>query len=106
MAPHQVGLCAPRPAVPVRILPDADLANRASRACGDLTGSWRLPNAAGIVDNSTARRQVVSSRTPRRWEEQGANPLTMTTPEYKAFMQAQVEKWAKVIKANNIAPIN
>jgi tripartite-type tricarboxylate transporter receptor subunit TctC len=40
------------------------------------------------------------------WEKQGARPFTMTQPEFDAFMQAQVEKWARVIKANHIAPIN
>ncbi len=40
------------------------------------------------------------------WEKQGARPFTMTQPAYEAFMQSQVEKWAKVIKANNIALIN
>jgi tripartite-type tricarboxylate transporter receptor subunit TctC len=40
------------------------------------------------------------------WEKQGATPLVMTQPEFKAFMAAEVVKWAKVIKANHIALIN
>ena len=40
------------------------------------------------------------------WEQQGAEPLTMTQPQFKAFMDAQVAKWADVIKANNIRAIN
>jgi tripartite-type tricarboxylate transporter receptor subunit TctC len=40
------------------------------------------------------------------WEEQGATPMVMTQPEFAAFMTAEVEKWAKVIKANHIALIN
>lgn len=36
------------------------------------------------------------------WEAQGATPITMTQPEFAHFMQAQVDKWAKVIKANHI----
>jgi hypothetical protein len=30
----------------------------------------------------------------------------MTQPQFKAFMEAEVEKWAKLIKANNIQPFN
>jgi tripartite-type tricarboxylate transporter receptor subunit TctC len=40
------------------------------------------------------------------WEQQGAEPLTMTQPEFKAFMNAQITKWADVIKANQIPAIN
>jgi tripartite-type tricarboxylate transporter receptor subunit TctC len=40
------------------------------------------------------------------WEKQGATPLTMTQPEFAAFMQAQVDKWAKVISENHIALIH
>jgi len=40
------------------------------------------------------------------WEKTGATPIVMTQPEFKSFMDAQVAKWADVIKANHIAPIN
>lgn len=40
------------------------------------------------------------------WQAQGATPLIMTQPQFAAFMQAEITKWAKVIKANHIAPIN
>jgi tripartite-type tricarboxylate transporter receptor subunit TctC len=40
------------------------------------------------------------------WAKQGATPLTMTQPQFATFMQAQVDKWAKVIKANHIHLIN
>ena len=36
------------------------------------------------------------------WETQGAVPVTMTQPEFKAFMEAQLAKWAGIIKANHI----
>lgn len=38
--------------------------------------------------------------------KQGAIPLSMTQPAFKAYMQAQVDKWAKVIAANNIKHVN
>jgi tripartite-type tricarboxylate transporter receptor subunit TctC len=40
------------------------------------------------------------------WTDQGAEPLAMTQSEFEAFMQAQIEKWAKVIHDNHIALIN
>ncbi|HET9414000.1 MAG TPA: tripartite tricarboxylate transporter substrate binding protein [Pseudolabrys sp.] len=40
------------------------------------------------------------------WEKTGATPIVMTQPEFKNFMEAQVAKWAEVIKTNRIAPIN
>lgn len=40
------------------------------------------------------------------WAQQGATAMTMTQPEFTAFMNAQIAKWAKVIAANHIRPIN
>jgi len=40
------------------------------------------------------------------WEKTGATPIVMTQPEFKTFMDAQIEKWAQVIKTNQIPPIN
>src|SRR5271154_1095851 len=37
------------------------------------------------------------------WAQQGATALTMTQPEYTAFIQGEIAKWAKVINANHIA---
>jgi tripartite-type tricarboxylate transporter receptor subunit TctC len=42
----------------------------------------------------------------KSWVAQGAEPMVMTQPQFAAFMQAQVDKWAKVIKANHITQIN
>ena len=51
--------------------------------------------------------KIVSSPTIKKaWDEQGANPITMTQPQFKTFMDAEVAKWAKIISANKIAPIN
>jgi tripartite-type tricarboxylate transporter receptor subunit TctC len=40
------------------------------------------------------------------WEEQGATALVMTQPQYAAFMQAEIVKWAKVINDNHIKLID
>jgi tripartite-type tricarboxylate transporter receptor subunit TctC len=40
------------------------------------------------------------------WEKTGATPLVMTQAEFKSFMDAQVTKWAEVVKTNRITPIN
>jgi tripartite-type tricarboxylate transporter receptor subunit TctC len=56
--------------------------------------------------NREITKAVSQPEIKKQWEEQGANPMTMTQAEFAAFMQAQVEKWAGIIKANRIAPIN
>jgi tripartite-type tricarboxylate transporter receptor subunit TctC len=42
----------------------------------------------------------------KAWAEQGATALVLTQPEFSAFMQAEIAKWAKVIQANHIALID
>ena len=40
------------------------------------------------------------------WQKQGAAPMVMAQPQFAAFMQAQIDKWAKVINENHITQIN
>jgi tripartite-type tricarboxylate transporter receptor subunit TctC len=42
----------------------------------------------------------------KSWEEQGATPLVMSQAQFSAFMQAEIVKWAKVIKDNHIALVD
>jgi tripartite-type tricarboxylate transporter receptor subunit TctC len=56
--------------------------------------------------NREITKAVSQPHIKKKWEEEGANPLTMTPAEYRSFMEAQIDKWAKVIKANSIPPIN
>jgi len=57
-----------------------------------------------IVDQLHTAITEILSRTAikQAWEAQGATPMLMTQPQFAAFMQAEVDKWAKVIKANHI----
>ena len=61
-----------------------------------------------IVDKLNAEITKIVSRPDIKeaWEKQGAEPVTMTQPQFKAFMDAQIAKWADLIKANAIKPIN
>ncbi len=61
-----------------------------------------------IVDKLNAEITKIVSRPDIKaaWEKQGAEPVTMTQPHFKAFMDAQIAKWANVIKANHIPAIN
>jgi len=38
------------------------------------------------------------------WEKQGAVPVAMQPGEFGAYVQSEIEKWAKVIQANGIKP--
>lgn len=61
-----------------------------------------------IVDKLHAEITKVLRRSDikQAWEKTGASPVVMAQPEFKSFMEAQVAKWADVIKTNRITPIN
>ncbi len=63
---------------------------------------------APIIDTLNRTITAILSRPDIKasWEAQGATPMVMTQPQFAAFMQAQVDKWAKVIKTNHIALIH
>jgi tripartite-type tricarboxylate transporter receptor subunit TctC len=61
-----------------------------------------------VIDklNQEITKILVRPDIKEAWEKTGATPIVMTQPEFKAFMEAQVAKWAKVIRANQIPQIN
>ena len=56
--------------------------------------------------NREITKVVTRSDIKVAWEKTGATPVSMTQSNFKKFMDAQISKWADVIKANRITPIN
>jgi tripartite-type tricarboxylate transporter receptor subunit TctC len=59
-----------------------------------------------IVDLLNAEVKKVLSRPDVKtaWAEQGAEPIILTPAEFDKYLRADIEKWAKVIKAAGLAP--
>ena len=36
------------------------------------------------------------------WSRQGANVMIMSPPEFGTYIESEIERWGKLIKANNI----
>jgi tripartite-type tricarboxylate transporter receptor subunit TctC len=51
------------------------------------------------INKILSRPDVIDS-----WEKLGAHPVAMLPPEFGAFVQSEIEKWEKIIKANAIRP--
>ena len=60
-----------------------------------------------IIDllNREITKILIRADIKEAWEKQGADPLIMTRQEFAAFMDVEIAKWAKLIKANHIALI-
>lgn len=61
-----------------------------------------------IIDKLNAEIGKILSRPDIKesFEKQGATPVVMSTAAFKKFMEAEVVKWAGIVKANHIKPIN
>ncbi|MGH6725719.1 MAG: tripartite tricarboxylate transporter substrate binding protein, partial [Pseudolabrys sp.] len=61
-----------------------------------------------IVEKLNREISKITSRPDIKaaWEKTGATPVVMTQPQFKAFMESEVAKWADIIKANHIPAIN
>jgi tripartite-type tricarboxylate transporter receptor subunit TctC len=94
------------------ILPDVPTLNEAG-APGFQATLWvgfMAPKATPqpIVDLLNRSITTILQRPDLKtnWQAQGATPLVMSQPEFAAFMQAEIVKWAKVIADNHIALTN
>ncbi len=59
-----------------------------------------------IVDklNAEINKVLKDSDVIAEWAKQGATPMVMTPAEFDAFLRADIEKWAKVVKSINKKP--
>jgi len=54
--------------------------------------------------NSEINKILSRPELAKAWQQQGSNPMVMTSNDFGTRMQAEIERWAKVIKENNIKP--
>jgi tripartite-type tricarboxylate transporter receptor subunit TctC len=52
--------------------------------------------------NSEINKILVRPETKVAWEKLGAIPVAMKPDEFGAFVQSEIDRWARLIKANNI----
>ena len=57
-----------------------------------------------IVDllNREINKILMRPDIAESWRRQGANTMVMSPPEFGAYIEAEIERWGKLIKANNI----
>jgi tripartite-type tricarboxylate transporter receptor subunit TctC len=57
-----------------------------------------------IVDllNAECRKVLAADEIKKSWAEQGVTPLVMTSPEFGTFINAEIDKYAKVVRAAGI----
>jgi tripartite-type tricarboxylate transporter receptor subunit TctC len=57
-----------------------------------------------IVDllNREINAILVRPEIKESWRRQGANTMVMSPQEFGAYIQSEIDRWAKLIKANNI----
>jgi tripartite-type tricarboxylate transporter receptor subunit TctC len=58
----------------------------------------------GIIDklNTEINNILALPHIREVWRAQGVDPVIMTPGEFGAFVQSEIERWAKIIKANGI----
>ncbi|HEV7800154.1 MAG TPA: tripartite tricarboxylate transporter substrate-binding protein, partial [Burkholderiales bacterium] len=62
------------------------------------------PKAA--IDRLNAEITKIASRpdVKKIWQEQGAVPMSMTPAEFERYLNADIAKWAKIVKLSGARP--
>ncbi len=60
----------------------------------------------GIVDKLNTEINKILTRPDIKegWEKQGGHTMVMKPTEFGGYVQSEIDKWAKIIEANNIKP--
>ncbi len=90
------------------VLPDVPTIMEAG-VKGYETGIWigimapaRTPKAVLERLNAGIAKIISRPDVKKTWNEQGAEPMTMTTGEFEKFLNADIAKWAGVVKVAGI----
>jgi len=54
--------------------------------------------------NNTIRKVIARQDVKDLWAKQGALPLSMTVPEFNQYLEADISKWAAIVKSAGIKP--
>jgi tripartite-type tricarboxylate transporter receptor subunit TctC len=89
-------------------LPDVPTISEAAIPGFEVTNWWGIVVPAGtprpVVErlNKELTAVVASSETKKRFESEGADPVTMKPDEFARFIASETTKWARVVKQGNI----
>jgi tripartite-type tricarboxylate transporter receptor subunit TctC len=89
-------------------LPDIPTVSEAGLPGYEHTGWFGIMAPAAtpkpILEKLSAEIKAVTERPDVRaaWDKQGVEPMYMAPAEFEAYLRAELEKWAKVVKAANI----
>ncbi|MBI4206434.1 MAG: tripartite tricarboxylate transporter substrate binding protein, partial [Betaproteobacteria bacterium] len=59
-----------------------------------------------VIERLNAAVTKITSRpdVKKTWNEQGAEPMTMTIPQFETHLNNDIAKWAKVVKLSGARP--
>ena len=62
-----------------------------------------MPEAAVQKLNAAVRKIVATPEVKAAWAKQGASPMSMDTKAFEAYLNKDIEKWAKVVEISGAA---